>query len=231
MYIHKEGRKLIFWAFVAVAILCCVMLFVVQHWTVFHYFFMLILIALLVLLVYFFRIPHRVFTEDDNSLIAPADGVIVTNERTFVKEYINGYCRQLSIFMNGTDVHVNRYPATGRIDYVKYHKGNYFVASYPKSSILNEHSSVGMLLPNGQRILIRQVAGVMARRIVCYAHEGDEVKQNQEMGFIKFGSRIDLFLPEDTEVNVDLQDVVRTGVSPVARLSQMKNEESPVDFR
>ena len=218
MYIHKEGRKLIFWAFVAVAILCCVMLFVVQHWTVFHYFFMLILIALLVLLVYFFRIPHRVFTEDDNSLIAPADGVIVTNERTFVKEYINGYCRQLSIFMNGTDVHVNRYPATGRIDYVKYHKGNYFVASYPKSSILNEHSSVGMLLPNGQRILIRQVAGVMARRIVCYAREGERVKQNQELGFIKFGSRVDLYLPLGTEMDVALEDVVRNVITPIARL-------------
>ncbi|MBQ9473913.1 MAG: phosphatidylserine decarboxylase family protein [Bacteroidales bacterium] len=219
MYIHKEGRKLIAWMFAAIALLCCVMLFVVQQWTVFHYLFMTILLVVLALLVYFFRIPNRVFTQDENSLIAPADGVVVTRERTFVKEYINDYCLQLSIFMNGTDVHVNRYPASGKVDYVKYHKGNYFMASYPKSSILNEHSSVGMVLASGQKILIRQVAGVMARRIVCYSHEGDEVKQNQEMGFIKFGSRVDIFLPENTEISVDIQDVVRNGVTPVARIA------------
>ena len=92
------------------------------------------------------------------------------------------------------------------------------MASYPKSSVLNEHSSIGMTLDNGQRILIRQVAGVMARRIVCYAHEGETVRQNQEMGFIKFGSRIDLFLPIGTALCVDLQDVVRNGVTPLAEV-------------
>jgi phosphatidylserine decarboxylase len=124
----------------------------------------------------------------------------------------------VSVFMNGTDVHVNRYPADGTIEYVKYHKGNYFVASYPKSSLMNERSSIGMKLNNGNRILMRQVAGVMARRIVCYAHEGEQVKQNQEMGFIKFGSRVDLFLPLDTEIDVALEDVVRNGITPIAKI-------------
>ena len=124
----------------------------------------------------------------------------------------------VSVFMYGTDVHVNRYPIDGFVEYVKYHKGNYFVASYPKSSLMNERSSIGMLLDNGQRILIRQVAGVMARRIVCYALEGERVKQNQELGFIKFGSRVDLYLPLGTEMDVALEDVVRNGITPIAML-------------
>ena len=218
MYIHKEGRKLLLVLSLIVMTVFAAMLFFIEHWNLFHYLFLSILLTLLALLVYFFRIPRRIFTEDAMSIIAPADGTIVTIEETFEKEYLNSDCLQISIFMNGTDVHVNRYPIAGTVEYVKYHRGNYFVASYPKSSVLNEHSSVGMRLENGQRILLRQVAGVMARRIVCYAHENDTVKQNQEMGFIKFGSRVDIFLPLGTEVNVDLQDTVRNGVSPIARI-------------
>ncbi|MBP5536529.1 MAG: phosphatidylserine decarboxylase family protein [Bacteroidales bacterium] len=218
MYIHKEGRKLLLVLSLIVMTVFAAMLFFIEHWNLFHYLFLSILLTLLALLVYFFRIPRRIFTEDAMSIIAPADGTIVTIEETFEKEYLNSECLQISIFMNGTDVHVNRYPISGTVEYVKYHRGNYFVASYPKSSVLNEHSSVGMRLENGQRILLRQVAGVMARRIVCYAHENDTVKQNQEMGFIKFGSRVDIFLPLGTEVNVDLQDTVRNGVSPIARI-------------
>ena len=218
MYIHKEGRKLLLVLSLIVMTVFAAMLFFIEHWNLFHYLFLSILLTLLALLVYFFRIPRRIFTEDAMSIIAPADGTIVTIEETFEKEYLNSECLQISIFMNGTDVHVNRYPISGTVEYVKYHRGNYFVASYPKSSVLNEHSSVGMRLENGQRILLRQVAGVMARRIVCYAHENYTVKQNQEMGFIKFGSRVDIFLPLGTEVNVDLQDTVRNGVSPIARI-------------
>lgn len=170
----------------------------------------------------FFRIPNRVFTEDEQQLIAPADGTICTIEETFEKEYLNSECLVVSIFMWGTDVHVNRYPAAGRVEYVKRHRGNYFVASYPKSSILNERASVGMRLENGDRILIRQVAGVMARRIACYAREGEEVKQNQELGFIRFGSRVDLFLPLGTEITVGLEDKVKNGVSPIGQLRKGK---------
>lgn len=184
----------------------------------FNYLLIVVMFGFWLAVASFFRIPKRVFTEDKNRYIAPADGTVCTIEQTFEKEYLNCECLMVSVFMYGTDVHVNRYPIDGTVEYVKYHKGNYFIASYPKSSIMNERSSIGMLLDNGQRILIRQVAGVMARRIVCYAREGERVKQNQEMGFIKFGSRVDLFLPLDTRLDVALEDVVRNGISPMGEL-------------
>lgn len=218
MYIHKEGRRLIFVVFVIILAVYTLMALLVQQWTVFHYVFAALLFVFWLALASFFRIPRRIFTDDAQRLISPADGVIVTVEETFEKEYIKSECVQLSVFMNGTDVHVNRYPCDGLVEYYKYHRGNYFVASYPKSSVLNEHSSVGMLLDSGHRILIRQVAGVMARRIVCYAREGERVKQNQEMGFIKFGSRVDLFIPKSFVVEVGLQDVVRNAITPLARI-------------
>ena len=149
---------------------------------------------------------------------------MVTIEETYEKEYIKSDCIQVSIFMYGTDVHVNRYPCDGTVEYCKFHRGNYFVASYPKSSVLNEHYSIGLRLPDGQKILIRQVAGTMARRIVCYAREGESVRQNQELGFIKFGSRVDLFVPKHFIMDVDLQDVVRNAVSPVCTIQPEPSE-------
>ncbi|MBQ0015997.1 MAG: phosphatidylserine decarboxylase family protein [Bacteroidales bacterium] len=218
MYFHREGRKLICGLFAAIMLIFAAMVFFVHQWTVFHGIFIGILFVFWILVSLFFRIPNRVFTHDPNQLIAPADGTIVTIEEMYEKEYIKEDCIQISIFMNGTDVHVNRYPCDGVVEYSKFHRGNYFVASYPKSSDLNERTSVGVRLTSGHKIMIRQVAGTMARRIVCYAHEGDEVKQNQEMGFIKFGSRIDLFIPKSFAINVDLQDVVRNGITPLVRI-------------
>lgn len=226
MYIHKEGRRLILVVFIIILAVYALMAFFVQQWTVFHYLFAALLLLFWLALASFFRIPRRVFTEDPQRLISPADGIVVTVEETYEKEYIKGDCVQLSVFMNGTDVHVNRYPCDGLVEYYKYHRGNYFVASYPKSSVLNEHSSVGMLLDSGHRILIRQVAGVMARRIVCYAREGERVKQNQEMGFIKFGSRVDLFIPKSFVVEVGLQDVVRNAITPLACIAQLEGNEN-----
>jgi len=184
----------------------------------FNWVLIVVMFGFWIALASFFRIPKRVFTEDTDRYIAPADGTICTIEETFEKEYLNCECLMVSVFMYGTDVHVNRYPVDGTVEYVKYHKGNYFVASYPKSSIMNERASIGMRLENGQKILLRQVAGVMARRIVCYAREGEQVKQNQEMGFIKFGSRVDMYLPLGTELNVGLEDVVRNGITPIGKL-------------
>ncbi len=200
------------------AIIWLAMLLLVHHWTVFHTIFLVALLIFDLLVVSFFRIPRRIFTESANELISPADGTIVTIEQVFEKTYLKEVCMQVSIFMSGTDVHVNRYPCDGVVEYVKFRRGNYFVASYPKSSDLNERTEVGMRLNNGKRIMIRQVAGVMARRIVCYAKEGDTVKQNQEMGFIKFGSRIDLFLPLDFPISVQLQAKVRNAISPIAAI-------------
>jgi phosphatidylserine decarboxylase len=194
------------------------MIVLTDHLNFFNWLLIVIMFGFWLALASFFRIPKRVFTEDNQRYIAPADGTICTIEQTFEKEYLNCECLMVSVFMYGTDVHVNRYPVDGTVEYVKYHKGNYFIASYPKSSIMNERASVGMRLENGQKILLRQVAGVMARRIVCYAREGEKVKQNQELGFIKFGSRVDMFLPLDTELDVALEDVVRNGISPIGKL-------------
>lgn len=224
MYFHREGRKLIFWLLAVEMVIYAAMIFFVQHWTFFHFLFIAILLVFWVLVALFFRIPRRVFTEDRTRLISPADGMIVTIEETFEKEYFKEECRQISIFMNGNDVHVNRYPCDGTVEYVKFHRGNYFVASYPKSSVLNERTSVGIRLPDGQKILIRQVAGTMARRIVCYAREGEQVKQNQEMGFIKFGSRVDIFVPLSFDVEVDVEDRVKNAISPICAITPAKQD-------
>ncbi len=218
MKIHREGKKIILIGLGITVTIWAVMLFFVNNWTVYHYVFLSALLLFFLSVVAFFRIPRRIFTESSAELISPADGTIVAIEQVYEKEYIKGDCMQVSIFMSGTDVHVNRYPCDGTVEYVKFRRGNYFVASYPKSSDLNERTEVGMLLDNGKKIMIRQVAGVMARRIVCYAKEGTRVKQNQEMGFIKFGSRIDLFLPLDFPINVGLQDKVKNGISPIAEI-------------
>ena len=218
MKIHREGRKIIMFTVGATVLIWLVMLLLVHHWTVFHYIFLGALVIFDMMVTSFFRIPRRVFTESANELISPADGTIVTIEQVFEKTYLKEECMQVSIFMSGTDVHVNRYPCDGVVEYVKFRRGNYFVASYPKSSDLNERTEVGMRLDNGRRIMIRQVAGVMARRIVCYAKEGESVKQNQEMGFIKFGSRIDLFLPLDAQILVKMGDKVRGNTTTIAKI-------------
>lgn len=220
MYIHKEGYRLLFSLLAIFVAITVLMIVLTDHLNFFNWLLIVIMFGFWLALASFFRIPKRVFTEDSQRYIAPADGTICTIEQTFEKEYLNCECLMVSVFMYGTDVHVNRYPVDGTVEYVKYHKGNYFIASYPKSSIMNERASVGMRLENGQKILLRQVAGVMARRIVCYAREGEQVKQNQEMGFIKFGSRVDMFLPLDTELDVALEDVVRNGISPIGRIKK-----------
>ena len=198
MKIHREGKKIILIGLGITVTIWAVMLFFVNNWTVYHYVFLSALLLFFLAVVAFFRIPRRIFTESSAELISPADGTIVAIEQVYEKEYIKGDCMQVSIFMSGTDVHVNRYPCDGTVEYVKFRRGNYF--------------------DNGKKIMIRQVAGVMARRIVCYAKEGTRVKQNQEMGFIKFGSRIDLFLPLDFPINVGLQDKVKNGISPIAEI-------------
>ncbi len=218
MKIHREGKKIIFLTAGTIFLLVFLMLLIVSNWTVLHYLFVAALVVFGFMVTAFFRIPRRIFTESPTELISPADGTIVTIEQVTENTYIKGECMQVSIFMSGTDVHVNRYPCDGLVEYVKFRRGNYFVASYPKSSDLNERTEIGMLLDNGKRILIRQVAGVMARRIVCYSKEGERVKQNQELGFIRFGSRVDLFLPLDFPINVGLQDKVRNGISPIAEI-------------
>lgn len=218
MKIHREGKKIIAITSGAIFLTVLLMLLFCKDWNVVHYLFVCALVIFGLMVTAFFRIPRRIFTESANELISPADGTIVTIEQVYEKTYLKADCMQVSIFMSGTDVHVNRYPCDGLVEYVKFRRGNYFVASYPKSSDLNERTEIGMLLDNGKRILIRQVAGVMARRIVCYSKEGERVKQNQELGFIRFGSRVDLFLPLDFPISVALQDKVKNAISPIAEI-------------
>ncbi len=219
MHIHKEGRKLIIICFTSIALLFIITLLFVPCWNPFHYIFFTALVVLGLFVTSFFRIPRRHFTANEKEVIAPADGKIVVIEETFEREFLKTECQQISIFMSPANVHVNRYPISGKVIYVNYHKGNYFVASHPKSSVLNEHSSVGIEMEDGTRILVRQVAGAIARRIVCYSKEGDLVTQNQEFGFIKFGSRVDLFIPLNATVDVDIEDAVKGGISTIAVLN------------
>lgn len=218
MYLHKEGRRIVLIIFLAVALIGVLMHFTIEVWNVFDYIVIGALVIFALLFTSFFRIPKRIFTTDDKQIVAPADGRVVVIEEVFESEFLKRQCRQVSIFMSPANVHVNRYPVAGKVVYVNYHKGNYFVASHPKSSVLNEHSSVGLEMADGTLIFMRQIAGAVARRIVCYSKEGETVEQNQEMGFIKFGSRVDIFIPLDAQINVNIESLVKNGVSTIAFL-------------
>lgn len=172
-------------------------------------------LLLLLLVLNFFRVPRRPMSDGDQWLTAPADGHVVVIEETEEPEYFHDRRIQVSIFMNPLDVHVNRAPASGVVRYSQYHEGKYLVAFHPKSSTENERHSSVLATKHGE-ILVRQIAGFMARRIVNYLEPGYEVLQNEEIGFIKFGSRVDLFLPLETRVQVRLQQPVRGGQTILA---------------
>ena len=169
-------------------------------------------------LAYFFRNPSReVLLTNDSVVLAPADGRVVVIEEAPEREYFNDQRVQVSIFMSPTNVHVNRAPLGGIVNYFRYHPGKYLVAWHPKSSEQNERTTV--VIGNGQReVLLRQIAGAMAKRIVSYFDEGDAVEQGADIGFIKFGSRVDLFLPLDARLEVEVGDKVKGNVTVVARL-------------
>ena len=175
--------------------------------------------AFFLFIVSFFRVPKRKHTEDVYAIVSPADGKVVVIEKTYEEEYLKKDCLQVSVFMSPANVHVNRYPMAGIVQYMKYHSGKYLVAWHPKSSVENERTSV-VVANDDVAILVRQIAGKLARRIVCYAKPGQVVKQNEEMGFIKFGSRVDVFLPTDAVIQVRLGDVVRGGVTVLAKVKE-----------
>lgn len=172
---------------------------------------------LLLFLISFFRIPSRSLTINDNAIIAPADGKVVVIEETVDTEYFKDKRLQVSIFMSPANVHVNRNPISGTVVYNQYHKGKYLVAWHPKSSTDNERYSV-VLRKGDTEILVKQIAGALAKRIVNYLQIGQKVSQTQEFGFIKFGSRVDLLLPVGTKINVELNQVVQGGVTVIATL-------------
>lgn len=217
MTIHREGYKSIGVAallFGLINILSFTFLSGVTPWLTTVIF--IITLLLFLFIISFFRIPRRTLTIDDSKIICPADGKVVVIEEVTDKEYFMGKRIQVSIFMSPADVHVNRNPIAGVVKYSKYHKGKYLVAWHPKSSEENERHSVVIENKNGS-ILVKQIAGALAKRICNYLSVGEDVKQGSEFGFIKFGSRVDVLLPIDSKIDVKLEQVVKGGVTVLAR--------------
>ncbi|MDR0971562.1 MAG: phosphatidylserine decarboxylase family protein [Bacteroidales bacterium] len=216
MYIHKEGYKIIAFTLIGLIALISAMEYFIEDWNIYWYVIMAALIIIEIVIICFFRIPKREMAYNPHHVIASADGTIVVVEQTFESEFLKTDCIQISTFMSPTNVHVNRYPISGKVIYTNYHSGKYLIARYPKSSTLNERTTICIESPDGKKVLVRQIAGALARRIVCYAVEGEEVKQGSELGFIKFGSRVDLFIPIDSNVHAELEDKVKGGLSVLA---------------
>ena len=172
-----------------------------------------------ILVLQFFRSPKVISLENENQVIAPADGKVVVIENVLEKEYLNENRIQISIFMSPLNAHVNRNPVSGIVKYFKYHAGQYLVAWHPKSSERNERTTMVVELQNGLEILVRQIAGAMARRIKWYIEEGQQVTQGKEFGFIKFGSRVDVFVPLNSRVMVKLGTKTRAGKTVLAELT------------
>lgn len=203
MKIHKAGYTLLFKAFVLFAFINVLVYAFIPNIIVFRA--VLIVSGILYfLMVNFFRFPNRHIVVKDNTILAPADGKIVVVEETFEPEYLKKQCIQVSIFMNIFNVHINWFPINGIIKFFKYHQGRYMAAYLPKSSTENERTTIAIEATNGQEIVMRQIAGAMAKRIVSYAPVGGKARQNEHAGFIKFGSRVDLYLPLGTKIDVKL---------------------------
>jgi phosphatidylserine decarboxylase len=217
MKIHKEGYTIIliiFFALLAVNIAVTALC----GWNCWFSQFIAAAGSLFLLFVcYFFRKPSRVPVVDDKAVLAAADGTIVIVDEVDEPEYLKTRCRQVSIFMSMFNVHANYFPVDGTVVYFRYHPGKYLVAWHPKSSEKNERTTV-VVNHGGTKILFRQIAGLVARRIVCYAKEGAAVRQGSETGFIKFGSRVDIFLPLDAAVHVKKGDKVKATQTVIATL-------------
>lgn len=215
MYIHKEGKMYCLVASILYAVVIWLCIHFLHPFIAYPILFILGLLWFWVF--WFFRIPERVAIMDENLVISPCDGKVVVIEETEEPEYFKDRRIQVSIFMSPLNVHVNRYPVSGIVSYVKYHKGKYLVAWHPKSSTENERSTI-VVKGNKAEVLIRQIAGAVARRIITYAKAQDTAVQNAELGFIKFGSRVDLFLPLGTKINAKIGDVVQNQVSVIATI-------------
>ena len=216
MVIHKEGYRILLTAFITVVIINLLLFYFLPDYTTLLTFSAIICTLCFLLVLQFFRSPKRIITINDNHIIAPADGRVVVIEEVVEPEYFQAPRRQISIFMSPVNVHINRNPVSGIIKYFKYHPGAYKVAWHPKSSTENERTTIVVQGHNSHSILIRQIAGALARRIVWYLKEGQEIKQGEELGFIKFGSRVDVFIPLNAKVNVNLGDKTLGGITVLA---------------
>jgi phosphatidylserine decarboxylase len=229
MTIHKEG-------YTSIA-LCVLFIFVVNAIIQFYYpdahvlrwIVYILSFALFIIILQFFRSPHFHINIDEKQVLCPADGKVVVIEETEESEFLKDRRIQISVFMSPINVHVNRNPIAGVVKYFRYHPGKYLVAWHPKSSTENERTTIVIENNKGVPVLFRQIAGAMARRIVWYVKEGDKVEQGAQFGFIKFGSRVDVFLPLGTKINVGLGEVVKGGRTVLATLVEpVKAQKEPV---
>ncbi len=220
MHLHREGTPtlLLTVAFVGAALFALFQWPVLPQWLVFIL--AAALIVVLGIVIWFFRVPSRTVTTDDQHVVSPADGKVVAIEEVLETEYFKDKRIQVSVFMSPLNVHVNYYPISGTTSYYKYHPGKYLVAWHPKSSTENERSTVVVKHAAHGEVLLRQIAGALARRICTYSREGEPAVQGGQFGFIKFGSRVDLLLPRNAVVKVQLGDKVQGSVSVIA---QFKN--------
>jgi phosphatidylserine decarboxylase len=218
MGIHKEGYKILTFGFIILLVVNILAWIVWSDNSLVKWIFLLSSVLLFIFILFFFRLPTRYFEPDPELIYSPADGKVVVIEEAYENEYFKDTRLQISIFMSPLNVHSNRYPVSGRIKYVNYHSGNYMVAWHPKSSELNERSTIVIETEKGTEILVRQIAGAIARRIVTYAKRDQVVTQGDELGFIKFGSRVDIFLPLGTEIEVPILQQVKANKSIIAKI-------------
>jgi phosphatidylserine decarboxylase len=218
MTIHKEGiRTIVITAILFGAINLVSFFFLSSDYPWLSWFIFLASIVLWIFIISFFRVPSRSLVTNEEYIVAPADGKVVVIEEAYDEEYFKEKRLQISIFMSPANVHQNRNPVSGEVVYSKYHKGKYLVAWHPKSSTENERHSVVIMNKNGE-VLIKQIAGAVARRIVNYLQVGQRAEQAAEMGFIKFGSRVDVLLPLGSKVEVKLNQTVIGGITVLAKI-------------
>ncbi|WP_268035174.1 phosphatidylserine decarboxylase family protein [Algoriphagus sp. PAP.12] len=218
MTIHREGRVLLFWLLIILTAANYALYYFLPDARFWLNFSLIVSVVFYLIILQFFRNPIFQLPKDDSLVYAPADGKVVVIEEAVEDEYLKEKRKQVSIFMSPINVHVNRSPVEGEVEFFKYHPGKYLVAWHPKSSTENERTSMVLKMKNGTQIMVRQIAGALARRIKWYVKEGDQLEQNGEFGFIKFGSRVDLYLPLDAEILVSLEQVTKGGRTPIARL-------------
>jgi len=217
MYLHREGKKIILLVSLLLVIAIASVLFLNMHF-IWQCLILVPTVILYLLILWFFRVPVRSVNFNDKLLYAPADGKIVVIEETTENEYLHEKRIQISIFMSPLNIHQNSYPIGGKVLYTKYHKGKYLVAWHPKSSTDNERCTIVVEQQNGTRILIRQIAGAVARRICNYSRPGENVKQGEELGFIKFGSRVDVFVPITAKIVCQVDQISRSKLTVLAEL-------------
>lgn len=216
MKLHREGYRIVLLSLMILLGLSCCLLYIASP--IVCYVGLSVLFGVFILIVQFFRVPNRTMHAEEQDVICPADGKVVVIEEVFEPEFLHAKCIQVSIFMSPLNVHANYYPIDGKVIYTCYHPGKYLVAWHPKSSTENERSTTVVETKEGKKVLVRQIAGAMARRICFYAKTGDISKRGQELGFIKFGSRVDVFLPLDAKIHVSLEQVVKNRKDILASL-------------